>query len=327
MEPLALQGVPHFCKTRKLLLRNEVLTFKGLTLWVSDRRVIFHAGGKDWERLIPGKWRTSSEGVRPLAPGDILELTGSEVDPQIKERAARRNEFTRRSAGPKPTPQTIACNLDMVIVTASAAKPEMPFGLVDRLLATALLGGAPCSLLINKIDLISPSQLARWSENYQRAFDSIVFTSAVTGEGMESLARLLHNRVTLLVGASGVGKSSLLNSIEPGLKLKVGEISNATGKGRHITTSARLYPLARGGWTADTPGLRECAPWGLNTNNLIQAFPELAAIEGGCRFRNCRHQGEEGCAVSSEEPSRYISPQRYQSYLKLLAGLTTNARE
>jgi len=291
----------------------------GLTLWVSDRRIKVLFEGNELELRMPGIWRFESRGVRPIAPGDIVVLERKEVDPRVLRLQERRNEFTRKSAGDKPVPQTLAANIENVLVIASADRPITPFGLVDRLLATAILGQAPAHLIVNKADLIDESQRLRWFENYRQAFLSVNFTSAMTGEGIEELSGLLSSGVTLLAGSSGVGKSSLVNRLHPGLDLKTGTVSDVTGKGKHITSSARLHPRPGGGWLIDTPGLRECAPWGLTVDNVMKCFPEFAQIEGECRFRNCLHVGETGCAADAAVEVGKIPRERYESYRKLLA--------
>jgi len=246
-----------------------------------------------------------------------LELAGSEV--RILGRHERRNEFTRKSAGDKPVPQTLAANIERVLVVASAEQPMTPFGLVDRLLATAILGKAPAYLIVNKSDLIEAEERDAWLMNYRLAFLSVSFTSAATGEGVDDLAALLSGGVTLLAGSSGVGKSSLVNLLHPGLDLKTGIVSEVTGKGKHVTSSARLHPKPGGGWLIDTPGLRECAPWGLTVANVAKCFPEFAVIIGECRFRNCLHVGEVGCAAEAAVAEGAIPMERYDSYRKLLA--------
>ena len=296
---------------------NKLLT--GLTLWVSDRRIQILFEGREIELRMPGIWRLESRGVRPIAPGDIVELERKTADPRILRLQERRNEFTRKSAGDKPVPQTLAANIEKVLVIASADRPATPFGLVDRLLATAILGRAPAHLIINKADLIEEEEREFWRENYKRVFLSVIFTSAMTGEGVKELSELLSDGITLLAGSSGVGKSSLVNRLHPGLDLKTGTVSEVTGKGKHITSSARLHPRPGGGWLIDTPGLRECAPWGLTVENVVKCFPEFADIEGECRFRNCLHVGESGCAADVAVEAGTIPLERYESYRKLLA--------
>ncbi len=267
---------------------------------------------------IPGRWRLNSDGVRPLAAGDKVELQPVADGWKITEPIQRVNEFTRRQPGPKPLPQTIAVNLDQVIIVASAENPVTPTGLIDRLLVTAALGNVPAILLVNKIDIASQDRLDLLNRIYEHAVDEIILTSAVTGEGIERLKDFIVDRITLFAGSSGVGKSTLVNQIDPKLNLKTGEISRARGKGRHITSIARLHRVDQGGWIVDTPGLRECALWGVTQNRLASCFPEFAELVHNCRFRDCLHRSETGCAVKQEIETKGIPIERYKSYLKLL---------
>jgi ribosome biogenesis GTPase len=272
---------------------------------------------------LPGRWRLESSGIKPLAPGDFIVLSGPDSGLKIVDILSRRNEFTRQTAGPKPAPQTIAVNLDLVIIVASFADPSIPFGLVDRLIVTATAGGIESSLIVNKLDLVSKAEVDRWRDTYTSAVNELIFTSAIAGMGIDRLATLLKSRTTLMVGASGVGKSSLVNRMDPGLKIKTGEISQSTGKGRHITSLATLHPLTNGGWLADSPGLRECAPWNLTRESLIAAYPEIARLTDQCRFRNCLHHGETGCAVELAAGTPELPSERYHNYLKLLSEIET----
>ncbi len=291
----------------------------GLVLWVSDRRLRVSFLGNPIEMRIPGRWRIGAGGVRPVAPGDQVRIEWEGNRWLIKDLLPRQNEFTRRAAGPKPSPQTLAANLDRVLVVASAANPTTPYGLVDRLLATAAIGKVPASVVVNKSDLVSPAILEEWSRNYGSLDAPLLFTSAITGEGVQTLGEILRDKTTLLAGSSGIGKSSLINRIHPGFDLKVGEVSSVTGKGKHVTSSALLHALPTGGWVIDTPGMRECAPWGLNASNLLWSFPEIAKIGGGCRFRNCAHLKEDDCEVRAALMKHQIPEERYRSYEKLMA--------
>lgn len=292
---------------------------RALVLWVSDRRMRVWVEGREIELRLPGRWRQGSHDRRPVAPGDHVAIVREGSDWRATDIEPRRNEFTRRSAGKRPQPQTAAANLDLVLVVAAAAAPATPFGLADRLLVTAALGLVPALLVVNKCDLVSAERLEAWQANYCGANLRILFTSAVSGIGAPELREVLRGRVTLLAGASGVGKSSLANRAHPELNIRVGEISQATGKGRHITSSATLHPVPRGGWVIDTPGLRECAPWGLTRHNIKAAYPEIERLTAGCHFRNCLHRSEVGCAVLPAVGSDRLPKARYESYIKLLS--------
>ncbi|MFH0765018.1 MAG: ribosome small subunit-dependent GTPase A [Calditrichota bacterium] len=282
----------------------------------------------DGEQLlldIPGKWKLHSNRSNLLSPGDQVEIELERGSWRLRVIIPRRNEFTRRATGAgrtpsaKAQPQSLAVNLDLVLVMASIADPVTPPGQVDRLLATAELGGVNPVLVVNKIDLAEDDDIEFWTQNYSGAADELLFTSAVKGIGLDILTDLIKNKMVLLVGASGVGKSSLVNRIDPNLNLKTTRVSVVTGKGRHATSSSEFFPLAGGGWIADTPGLRECSPWGMTPENIDQAFPEIRRLKGNCKFRNCRHRSEMDCIVRQVVGTKRLPEIRYIGYLKLLA--------
>lgn len=290
---------------------------EGLVLWSGGNKAYVLVGPDERLLPLPGRWRKGSTGIKPVAAGDRVSLVKAGGEWRIKDLLPRHNEFTRREPGPKPYPQTVAANLERVLVIASIAEPATPFGLVDRLITTAITGGVACDLVVNKIDIADANDLKRWNDNYGRTFD-LFLTSAETGAGMKELSRQIAGGVILFMGSSGVGKSSLVNRLYPGLNLKVKRVSSATGKGVHTTSVAQLHRLPSGLFIGDTPGLRECGLWGVTPALLLQAFPEMVALAEDCRFRNCRHAGDTGCAVKPLSGTDRLPEARYQSYLKLL---------
>ncbi len=298
--------------------------FQGLVLWAIGNRARILVSGREYMVDIPGRWRLDLHGARPLVPGDYVSLKLEGDLWRMIDLLPRTNEFTRRTPGmKKDQPQVIAANIDRALIVAAAAEPPTPTGLVDRLLVTAELGGITPAIVINKIDLISPDQLTFWEKTYRYAGE-LFFTSALTGEGISRIVELIADRTILLAGKSGVGKSSIINRIDPTLDLKTARISKATGKGRHITSATELHWIEIGGWVADTPGLRECAPWGMTPENLTDAFPEIRRLADRCKFRDCRHFKEKGCAVREAVGSPELPVSRYKSYLKLLAEVQAN---
>lgn len=234
----------------------------------------------------------------------------------------------RRSALARPDvfhghlQQVIVANIDQVLIVAAWRDPAFWPELVDRYLIAAVRHSLASVVCINKTDLADdPAELAAVSAAYEAAGCRVIHTSALTGQGLDALAGLLAGRNTALAGLSGVGKSSLLGAIEPGLHLRISEVSGRRHEGRHTTTQVTLHPLAAGGFVADTPGIREFGLSGLHRPELGAFYPELAAEAGGCAFANCSHTREPGCAVKAALRDGRIARMRYDSYRKIYRDL------
>jgi ribosome biogenesis GTPase len=232
----------------------------------------------------------------------------------IREVAPRRTEF-RRVRARKP-PQVMAANIDQALVAVAAAEPAPNFALVDRFLLAVRVAGLPAHLVVTKADLLTAATREQFAI-YSQAGWPVLFTSSITGEGLEAVHALVKDRVSLITGTSGVGKSSLLNALQPGLGLEVGEVSEATGKGKHTTRDFRLIPLREGGWVADTPGMRDLYVWDVPRELVVLGFPELEPYYGHCRFANCRHSGEPECAIARAQAEGAIHPWRLSSFLDI----------
>ena len=265
----------------------------------------------------------------PVAVGDVVRF----VDAQdgtgtIVEVLPRRNQLARRAARPDATAhafeQVIVANLDQVIPVFAAANPAPRWNLLDRYLVSAEAAGLPALICITKLDLAQvrdgsiEAELWEAVEEYRRIGYSVVLASAVSGEGLEELRQALAGRTSVFLGKSGVGKTSLLNALQPGLGLRVREISQATGKGKHTTTHLEMFPLEPGGQVVDTPGVREFGLWNVHEDDLALFFPEMRPFVGRCSFGlDCRHDEEPGCAIRKAVTAGQISPRRYQSYFRL----------
>lgn len=259
--------------------------------------------------------------LKPLAVGDrVMVALGGRRGAVVEQVLPRRSELVR-SAGPGGRLQVIASNVDQVAATASLWEPPLRPRLVDRLLVAAACEELDALILLNKVDLVADrSPFQELAELYRGLGYTVLFTSVPAGEGLAELRRSLEGRTTVFAGHSGVGKSSLLNSLQPELGLRTADISGKWNRGRHTTTAVSLLPLASGGHVVDTPGIRafripRMEPW-----QLAACFPELASKARGCRFPTCSHTHEPGCAVKQALDGDGVDPRRYESYLRMLAG-------
>ena len=261
-----------------------------------------------------------------LAVGDrvLLEHDDASSVWAIAEILPRRSRLARRAPGGGQGERIVAANVDQVVVVFAAANPEPHPRMLDRFLVIAEANELAARIVINKVELVGGADAARtrWID-YERAGYPVHFTSAKRREGLDALHGALSGVVSVLTGPSGVGKSSLLNSIFPGLDLRVGEVSESVNKGRHTTVGGYLHPLPGddGGYVADTPGLREIGMWGLAPESLDVCFPELRPYLPHCRFADCRHVVEPDCAVRAAVEAGEVSVARYESYLKLRGEL------
>jgi ribosome biogenesis GTPase len=269
--------------------------------------------------VMASRRRLNWEGGSPRSPrlvvGDRVTAEFQGEDGVVVAVRARENSLCR-AAPHSGRPQLLAANVDQALIVFAARRPEPKRGLLDRFLVACHMAGIQAVVTINKIDLGS-DEVDGWLGVYEELGYEVLRVSARTGWGLGRVRRRLVDRTTLFCGPSGAGKSSLLNSVYPGFRLKVGSISDATGKGRHTTTRAELMPLPYGGFVVDTPGLKEFGLFSAEDRDLVAAFPEIAAEAQGCRFSDCSHSHEPDCAVRGAVESGAINAERYASFLKL----------
>jgi ribosome biogenesis GTPase len=249
--------------------------------------------------------------------GDIVTLLEDAGQFVVESVTPRRNAFSRRAAGNEPAEQVVAANLDQLVLVASLADPEFSPGFADRVLCQAEHSGLPARLALNKADLGSPEEARDIAEAYRAAGTAVHVVSARSGDGVAELAHTCVSRRSLFVGHSGVGKSTLLNRLAPGFDFAEGEVNEKTGKGRHTTTAAWLVNPAPGLELIDTPGVRAFGLWGVGSRDLDQAYTEFRPFLGACRFGDCTHRSEPGCAVRGAVESGRVARRRFESYLKL----------
>lgn len=281
-------------------------------------------------RDVTLRGRVKNDSDVKLAIGDEVMLEEDQRGGAwtIAEILPRHSQLIRREPGGRYGERTVAANLDQVVVVFAAAKPEPHLRMLDRFLVIAEGSSLRPRIVVNKIDLVSEAEIAERFTDYVRAGYPLHLTSVKASTGIEELRVQMTGRSSVFTGPSGAGKSSLLNTMYPGLNLRVGEISEALGKGQHTTVGALMHPLPDpgGGFVVDTPGLREVGLWGLAGAELDACFPEFRAQLGKCRFADCTHLAEPHCAVRSAVQEGAISSARYDSYAKLRAEAEESER-
>ncbi len=293
---------------------GRVLSASGLNCVVSDV-----AGGRVYECTVRRVVRTMSRDQRgAVVAGDTVVFEPIDREHGVIERVNPRQAVLARSI--KGKEQVIAANISHALILVSAANPALKTNLVDRLLISAHKGNVAPIICINKCDLVDPVRLQPIVGTYARLGYEIVLTSAIAQTGIEELKHRLRDHETVAAGQSGVGKSSLLNALQPGLQLETGAVSAWSHKGRHTTRTAVLHRLEFGGWVVDTPGIRQMDLWAVRPEEVEGFFPEFRPFVPGCRFPDCSHEHETGCAVKRAVDRDLISPVRYASYLKIISG-------
>jgi ribosome biogenesis GTPase len=278
-------------------------------------------GGKWLECSLRG--RVKQKVGRQVSVGDLVRVERlDDGSCRIADLLPRRSALSRHGVV-RRREQVIVANVDQVAAVAAMASPSPDFSMINRLLALAELNEVDGFVVLNKADLAAgaadePAAIPADFQPYREAGYEILVTSAKGGRGLEELRERLIGRITVFSGSSGVGKSSLLNSLMPGLDLRVGEVGQRKGRGRHTTVAAALYPFPEGGYVADTPGLQYLALWDVDARALGHSFPEFREPAEECRFADCVHRAEPGCAVREAVKAGAIASGRYESYQALL---------
>ena len=264
----------------------------------------------------------------PVAVGDQVIFTQLDSEEGVVEEILpRQTKFSRQYAGKhEEIEQIIVANADQVVAVVSTRMPSLNFRTLDRFLILAEAGDMAAVICLNKMDLVDSTehdQLTSTFKVYAKLGYQVLYTSINTPTTLESLKNVLRDKFSVIVGASGVGKSSLLNAIQPNLTLRTAEVGEKTRKGRHTTTLVELFTLEIGGEVADTPGIREVGLWGVDTENLELYFPEMEPFLSTCRYNDCAHVKESDCAIQNAVEAGDIHPERYRSYVVLKTGETT----
>lgn len=298
------------------MIRGVVIKSTGSRYKVRDE------AGNTYECTLRGKFR--AKGIRttnPVAVGDIVTL--SESDNVIATLEPRRNYIIRKATNLSRESQIIAANIDQAFVMVSLKMPATPIEFIDRFLATAEAYRIPASIIINKSDLHGPEEetlALRLKSVYEKTGYPVYIISVTKDIGIGLIEESLKGKTTLLSGNSGVGKSTLLNRLNPALSLRTKKISEYHEQGRHITTFPEMHPLPGGGYVIDTPGIRGFGVIDFDRNEIYHFFPEIFRASSGCRFSNCMHLDEPGCAVRSAVAGNEIAQWRYKSYVSIILG-------
>lgn len=275
---------------------------------------------------LKGKFRTHGiKSTNPIAVGDhvIVEDEGAEGQGVITVLVDRKNYIIRKSVNLSKRTHIIAANMDQAVLIVSLASPKTLPGFIDRFLVTAEAYSIPAVIVFNKVDLYGEDALADleyFELVYQQAGYKTLVTSATKRENTDAFKELLRGKVSLLSGNSGVGKSTLVNAVEPSLSLKTQEISDTHQQGMHTTTFAEMFPLHFGGFVIDSPGIRGFGLVDMEKAEIGDYFPEILRLKSACRFHNCLHVNEPGCAVLKALENHEIAPTRYRSYLNSING-------
>lgn len=288
--------------------------------------------GKVFNARIKGKFKIDDiTSTNPIAVGDRVEIemeNEGEGSVVIHTICDRRNYITRQSPHNKHQHHIIASNLDQSLLFATLKDPKTSQGFIDRFLVTCEAYHIPAVIVFNKSDLYKKKEEEKFDELkqiYEKIGYKVMLMSIEENKGVEAVKELLKDKVTLLSGHSGVGKSSFINNVFPELKLKTQDVSGWSGKGLHTTTFAEMFELSFGGKVIDTPGLREFALMDISKQELSHYFPEMRALINDCQYNNCMHISEPGCAVKEAVNSGRIATDRYVSYLTILETINETA--
>jgi ribosome biogenesis GTPase len=312
-------------EAHKRLAKKDLM--RGRVLAISPEGISVEHNGEIFLCVLRGTLKQEMTHAKNLVTvGDfVLFEIEKGKDGSIAHVEERRSVLLRQEHLRRRQKQLIAANIDQVLITVSVVKPPLKPSLVDRYIIATCKGEMKPVIVINKIDLLEDTSVEKelfdlFFTTY-RALDIPVFPiSATTGEGIDLLKKQMENKASVFSGQSGVGKSSLINAIT-GLSLPIADIVAKTKKGAHTTSTAQLIPLAFGGWCIDTPGIRSFGVWDLQKEDLNAYFPEISAIGQRCKYPNCTHSHEPGCALVEAIENSEISPLRADSYLKLLEEL------
>jgi ribosome biogenesis GTPase len=301
----------------------KTLVYKSTGSWYQVK----NEKGEEFKARVKGKFKIDGiTSTNPIAVGDIVDIDKEEGEESIviTNIQERKNYITRQSPHNKHLHHIVAANLDQSILLATLKDPKTSTGFIDRFLVASEAYHVPAIIVFNKSDLHQTKEKEKFEKIksvYEKIGYPVYLMSISENAGINEVKELLKNKITLLSGHSGVGKSSFINTIFPENMIKTQEVSGWSGKGLHTTTFAEMFDLSFGGKLIDTPGMREFAMMDIEPHELSHYFREMKALINDCRFNNCMHIEEPGCAVKAAVEENKISPERYISYLNILGTI------
>src|SRR5579859_286806 len=309
---------------------HSSMPLAGLVIKTQSGFFRVHTEEGDFTCQLRGKVKQRRQSSNLVAIGDRVEISlQPDGTGMIESVAPRTGVLSRRAPGrggrgstrqDEGAEQVLVANPEQVVLVFACAQPAPHLRMLDRFLVVAEANALPAIICANKLDLAGPQAAAEIFGLYDRLGYGVVYTSARTGAGVDELRQRLRGKLSVLSGPSGVGKSSLLNALQPGLGIQARAVSEATYKGRHTTVHSELLALEGGGYVADTPGIRSLGLWDVEPEELDGYFVDIRPFVGACEFGDCTHMSEPGCAVRQAVESGQIAPSRYDSYRRLRAG-------
>lgn len=304
---------------------SNFAVMQGTVIKSTGSNYIVRVEGKLYNCKLKGKLRLDGrKTTNPTAVGDMVDIElENETDGNITKIHPRKNYIIRKSLNLSKQAHILASNIDQAVLIATIVAPRTSLGFIDRFLITAEAYSIAAKLIFNKIDLLDEELLEMQQQTidlYEKIGYPCFSVSSYEKKQVEELREIFKNKLTLIAGHSGVGKSTFINALEPNLAIRTGQISSAHLKGMHTTTFAEIHPLSFGGDIIDTPGIKELGLVEMKKEEIGHYFPEMRHRMGECKFNNCLHVNEPKCAVRDAYQSGEISPERYESYLKILSG-------
>jgi ribosome biogenesis GTPase len=295
---------------------------EGIVTRGHGNRFVVYAGGRHYSCRMRKKIKFKTEQTTPVAVGDdVLVTTIDDHEAVIEEVRERRTVLSRPAVGQETIEHVLAANIDVLMVVTSVKEPAFKPGLIDRFLIAAESGNLKPAIVINKIDLGFEDEIIDTARIYRDLGYDVFLTSAVDGRGLNEFGDFLKDHRSIMAGHSGVGKSTILNRLLPGVELPTQEISSSTGRGRHTTSHIELFRLPGGGFIIDSPGIKVLGLWQVERDDLSSFYPEIAELEDGCRFAHCSHIHEPDCAVRAAVEDGAVATLRYRNYVQIYESL------